>query len=111
MVDQGQQTAIAAGGKLLESAAAAIADISDGATIMVGGFGSVGAPSFLLAALIAGGVRDLTVIANDCLEWTGRPSLDQLVGAGQVRKIIASFPVAGSASRPSHTEARFRAGE
>jgi 3-oxoacid CoA-transferase A subunit len=101
----------AAAGKLAESAAAAVADVHDGATVMVGGFGSVGAPSFLIAALLAKGVRDLTVIANDCLEWTGRPSLDQLVGAGQVRKIIASFPVAGSAARRNRTEERFLAGD
>jgi 3-oxoadipate CoA-transferase alpha subunit len=105
-----ERTGAAPAGKLAASAAAAVADIRDGATVMAGGFGSVGAPSLLIAALLASGVRDLTVITNDCLEWTGRASIDQLVGAGQVRRLIASFPVPGSGSRPNRTEAKYVAG-
>ncbi|MCX6024224.1 MAG: CoA transferase subunit A [Chloroflexi bacterium] len=97
--------------KVRGSPAEALAGLADGATVMFGGFGSVGAPSFLIAALLESGVRDLTVIANDCLEWTGRPSVDQLVGAGQVRRVIASFPVGGSPARRNRTEERYVAGE
>ena len=52
--------------KLVDSADAAVADIPDGATIMVGGFGLCGNPENLLAALHRKGVRDLVVISNNC---------------------------------------------
>ena len=51
--------------KRLDSAAAAVADIPDGATIMIGGFGEAGSPIELIHALIDAGPRDLTVVSNN----------------------------------------------
>ena len=52
--------------KLVESADRAVADIQDGATIMVGGFGLSGNPENLIAALHRKGVKDLTIVSNNC---------------------------------------------
>ncbi|MFO0749907.1 MAG: CoA transferase subunit A [Myxococcota bacterium] len=52
--------------KLFASAAAAIADLGPGATIMVGGFGLSGNPEHLIEALAAAGTRELTIISNNC---------------------------------------------
>ena len=90
----------------------AIADIPEGATIMVGGFAGRGIPARLLLALRDRGVRDLTLITNDvCGGWQGRVDASVLVEARLVRKVIASFPVPGSPSRASAFEAQYRAGE
>ena len=66
----------------------------DGMTVMVGGFGMVGSPEKLLAALVAARVSGLTVIANSCgTETTG---VGPLIANGQVKKLIASY-VGGNA--------------
>jgi 3-oxoacid CoA-transferase subunit A len=75
--------------KLVESADAAVADIPDGATIMVGGFGLCGNPENLIAALHRRGVRGLTVISNNC--GTTELGLGVLLRAKQIRKMIASY--------------------
>ena len=76
----------------------AVADIPDGATVMVGGFGRPGVPQCLVKALVRRGARDLTVISNAC---NGRrPDLwdaFKLVEAGLVRRTISSFPTHGAA--------------
>jgi 3-oxoadipate CoA-transferase, alpha subunit len=76
--------------KRWDSAAAAVADISDGATIMIGGFGEAGSPIELIHALIDAGPRNLTVISNNT--GSGRVGLAALIANGQVRKMICSYP-------------------
>jgi 3-oxoacid CoA-transferase subunit A len=75
--------------KLFASAEAAVADITDGATIMVGGFGLCGNPENLLTALNRRGTRDLTIISNNC--GTTDKGLGVLLAAGQVRKMVSSY--------------------
>jgi 3-oxoacid CoA-transferase subunit A len=75
--------------KLVESADAAIADVKDGATLMVGGFGLCGNPENLIRALHRKGVKDLTIISNNC--GTTDLGLGVLLKARQVRKMIASY--------------------
>ncbi len=76
--------------KTWPSVAEAVADIPDGATVMVGGFGASGSPIELLHALIDHGAKDLTVINNNT--GNGEVGLAALIGNGQVRKMICSFP-------------------
>lgn len=76
--------------KHVESADAAVADISDGTTIMVGGFGPAGQPCELLDALIRRHPRDLTLISNNA--GNADFGLAALLKAGCVRKVICSFP-------------------
>lgn len=68
----------------------AVADIPDGATVMVGGFGASGSPIELLHALIDHGAKGLTVINNNC--GNGEVGLAALIGNGQVSKMVCSFP-------------------
>jgi 3-oxoacid CoA-transferase subunit A len=75
--------------KVVASAAAAVADIPDGATIMVGGFGVVGVPEHLLEALRQRGVRHLTVISNNA--GTDHHGIGPLLKARQLRKMIATY--------------------
>ncbi|MDP4083766.1 MAG: CoA transferase subunit A [Bacillota bacterium] len=67
----------------------AIADIQDGATLMVGGFGLCGIPENLILALVEKGVKDLTVISNNCGvdEW----GLGLLLKNKQIKKMIGSY--------------------
>jgi 3-oxoadipate CoA-transferase alpha subunit len=76
--------------KIVASAAAAVADIRDGSTVMIGGFGSAGQPIELIDALLEQGAKDLTVVNNNA--GNGTTGLAALLQAGQVRKIICSFP-------------------
>lgn len=76
--------------KQVSSVASAVADIPDGATVMVGGFGASGSPIELIHALIDHGARDLTVINNNT--GNGEVGLAALIGNRQVRKMICSFP-------------------
>ena len=76
--------------KIVPSTAAAVADIGDGATVMIGGFGTAGMPSELIDALIAQGARDLTIVNNNA--GNGETGLAALLKARRVRKIICSFP-------------------
>jgi 3-oxoadipate CoA-transferase alpha subunit len=76
--------------KILPSAQAALADIPDGATIMIGGFGGAGQPVALIEALIAQGARNLTIINNNA--GNGDSGLAALIKAKKVRKILCSFP-------------------
>jgi 3-oxoacid CoA-transferase subunit A len=75
--------------KLVESADAAIADLADGMTVMVGGFGLCGNPENLIAAVHRKGVKDLTVISNNC--GTTDQGLGILLQARQIRKMVASY--------------------
>jgi len=76
--------------KKYSSVANAVADIPDGATVMIGGFGASGSPVELIHALIDLGANDLTVINNNT--GNGEVGLAALIGNGQVRKMICSFP-------------------
>ncbi len=84
----------------------ALADIPDGATVMIGGFGVAGQPVELIDALIAHGAGDLTVVNNNA--GNGDVGLAELIRLGRVRKIICSFP---RQSDSWHFDAKFRAGE
>jgi len=76
--------------KKYSSLSNAVADIPDGATVMVGGFGAAGSPIELIHALIDQGAKDLTVINNNT--GNGEVGLAALIGNGQVCKMICSFP-------------------
>lgn len=81
--------------KTLANLAAAVAGITDGMTVMIGGFGGSGAPIELIHALIdrfcaTGHPRDLTVINNNA--GNGHVGLAALIEQGMVRKLICSFP-------------------
>lgn len=76
--------------KTFGSAALAVADIFDGATIMVGGFGAAGSPIELIHALIDKGAKNLTVINNNT--GSGHVGLAALIENKQVSKMICSFP-------------------
>jgi 3-oxoadipate CoA-transferase alpha subunit len=76
--------------KVVESAAAAVAGIEDGATIMIGGFGLAGLPAALVDAVIDQGARDLTIVSNNA--GTGATGLAALLKTKRVRKIICSYP-------------------
>ena len=92
--------------KIVPTAAAAVADIHDGATVMIGGFGTAGMPSELIDALIDKGARDLTIVTNNA--GNGDIGLAALLKARRVRKIICSFP----RQTDSHVfDALYRAGE
>ncbi|PZU41081.1 MAG: 3-oxoadipate CoA-transferase [Microbacterium sp.] len=69
---------------------AAVRDIPDGATVMIGGFGRAGQPVELIDALIAHGARDLTIVNNNA--GNGDTGLAALLANRQVRKILCSFP-------------------
>src|SRR4029078_8872357 len=92
--------------KIVRTTAAAVADIHDGATVMIGGFGTAGMPSELIDALIDKGARDLTIVNNNA--GNGDIGLAALLKARRVRKIICSFP----RQTDSHVfDALYRAGE
>ena len=76
--------------KIAVSVAEALADTPDGATVLIGGFGTAGIPNELIDGLIAQGARDLTVVNNNA--GNGDTGLAALLQAGRVHKIICSFP-------------------
>lgn len=76
--------------KRAATVADALAGTADGATVMIGGFGTAGIPSELIDGLIEQGARDLTVVNNNA--GNGDTGLAALLKAGRVRKIICSFP-------------------
>jgi len=76
--------------KLVGSAAEAVAEVRDGATILVGGFGTAGMPIVLIDALIAQGAKDLTIVSNNA--GNGDTGLAALLASGRVRKVVCSFP-------------------
>ena len=76
--------------KIARSVADALADTPDGATVLIGGFGTAGIPNELIDGLIEQGARDLTVVNNNA--GNGEAGLAALLKAGRVRKIVCSFP-------------------
>ena len=92
--------------KTIRTAAEAVADIGDGATVMIGGFGGSGAPIELIHALIDKGSKDLTVINNNA--GNGRIGIAAMIDAGMVRKMVCSFP---RSSDPRAFTDKYLAGE
>jgi 3-oxoadipate CoA-transferase alpha subunit len=76
--------------KIVQSMAQAMADVHDGAVVLLGGFGSIGQPNALIDGLIENGAKDLTVVSNNA--GVGRAGLARLLELGRVRKIICSYP-------------------
>lgn len=92
--------------KTVASAAAAVADIGDGATVMIGGFGGSGAPIELIHALIDKGSKNLTVINNNA--GNGHIGIAAMIEHNMVRKMICSFP---RSTDPRAFTDRYLAGE
>jgi 3-oxoadipate CoA-transferase, alpha subunit len=82
--------------KICPSIEAAVADVPDGASIMIGGFGDAGVPFQLIDALLAQGARNLTVISNNA--GTGDVGIAALIKLDRVAKIVCSFPRQANAS-------------
>lgn len=76
--------------KIVGTVEEAVADIFDGATVMISGFGEAGSPIELIHALIDRGARNLTVVSNNT--GSGHVGLAALIANRQVRKMICSFP-------------------
>ena len=76
--------------KIASSVAEALHGLQDGATVLIGGFGTAGIPNELIQGLIEHGARDLTVVNNNA--GNGETGLAALLKTGRVRKIICSFP-------------------
>jgi 3-oxoadipate CoA-transferase alpha subunit len=92
--------------RIMETVEEAVADIPDGAVVMIGGFGTAGQPVELIEALLRQGATNLTVVNNNA--GNGDVGLAALIGAGRVRKIVCSFP----RQSDSHLfDARYTAGE
>ena len=92
--------------KIVADMDAAMAGVTSGSTVLVGGFGSVGQPNALIEALIERDIRDLTVVCNN--SGGGVVGLAHLMECGCVRKLICSFP---RASNSTVFEELYRAGK
>ena len=92
--------------KIVATVGEAVADIRDGATVMIGGFGTAGMPAELIDALIDQGARDLTIVNNNA--GNGDVGLALLLKAKRVSKIICSFP---RQTDSWHFDALYKAGE
>jgi 3-oxoadipate CoA-transferase alpha subunit len=73
-----------------EAPGEAVADVADGSTVLVGGFGPAGMPYELIDALIRQGAKDLTIVNNNA--GNAETGLAELIGKGRVRKVICSYP-------------------
>lgn len=76
--------------KIAGTVAQALVDVQDGATVLIGGFGTAGIPGELIDGLIELGARDLTIVNNNA--GNGDTGLAALLATGRVRRIICSFP-------------------
>ena len=92
--------------KEVASLAQAVADVADGATVMIGGFGTAGLPNELVGALLEQGAKDLTIVNNNA--GNGDTGLAALLAARRVRKVICSFPRQVDSH---HFDALYRAGQ
>ena len=75
---------------LAPDALAALGDVADGSTVMIGGFGPAGQPTELVEALLAQGATGLTVVSNNA--GNGDDPLARLIRDGRVAKMVCSFP-------------------
>ena len=85
--------------KVFSSFDLAVADIPDGSTIMFAGFGGVGAPQNLIAALHRQGAKELTGISNGHGGIDGRVDVGTLIEAGEMRKMVCAFTAPTHPSR------------
>lgn len=92
--------------KTYPTCASAVSDIVDGATVLVGGFGTAGMPDELIDALIEHGARELTIVNNNA--GNGETGLAALIKHKRVRRIVCSFPRQVDSQ---HFDAAYRAGE
>ncbi|NQD42788.1 3-oxoacid CoA-transferase subunit A, partial [Glutamicibacter halophytocola] len=92
--------------RIATSAADAVAEITDGSTVLIGGFGNAGQPMELIDALMDCGAKDLTVVNNNAGQADAGLAL--LIKERRVKKIICSFP---RQSDSWHFDAAYRAGE
>jgi 3-oxoadipate CoA-transferase alpha subunit len=92
--------------KIRHSIDEALADINDGATVMIGGFGLAGQPSELIDGLIHRGAKNLTIVNNNA--GNGDVGLALLIKSGFVKKIICSFPRQVDSH---HFDEKYHAGE
>ena len=92
--------------KIVATPEKAVGDIQDGASIMIGGFGTAGMPDELVAALIAQGASDLTIINNNA--GNGERGVAALLRERRVSKIVCSFPRQADSH---HFDAAYRAGD
>ena len=76
--------------EVYDDPSAAVACVADGDVVLVGGFGTAGQPMELIDALIGHGARELTIVSNNA--GNGDVGLAALLKAGQVAKVICSFP-------------------
>ena len=76
--------------KLCDTALQAVSPIHDGATVLISGFSGAGVPEHLIDALVAHGSRNLTLVHNNA--GNAMTGVAKLLAAGQVAKIICSFP-------------------
>jgi len=76
--------------QFFEDADAAVADVADGSTVLIGGFGMAGMPVQLIDALIRQGAEELTVVSNNA--GNGDTGLAALLAAKRVRRMVCSFP-------------------
>jgi 3-oxoadipate CoA-transferase alpha subunit len=91
--------------KIVASCQAALADVPDGATVMIAGFGTAGLPNELTEALLAQGASDLVIVNNNA--GNGEGGLAALLAARRVRKVICSYPRQADSH---HFDALYRAG-
>ena len=92
--------------KQVASLADAVADVADGATVMIGGFGTAGLPNELVGALLEQGAKNLTIVNNNA--GNGDTGLAALIAARRVKKIVCSFPRQADSH---HFDRLYRAGE
>ena len=92
--------------KIRDSIDEALADINDGATVMIGGFGLAGQPSELIDGLIRREAKNLTIVNNNA--GNGDVGLALLIKSGFVKKIICSFPRQVDSH---HFDEKYHAGE
>ena len=108
--------------KVAKSFSEAVSDIPDGAMLMIDGFaGPGGTPQNLIRALRDHGARDLTIVSNTAglasvigfgtIPGTRPIDIGVLIDNEQVKKVIASYPVSPSPSRPTSFERAYREGK
>lgn len=92
--------------KVVDSMREAVANLHDGAAIMISGFGEAGVPAELIDAVVDQGATDLTIISNNA--GSGETGIAALIREGRVRKVVCSYPKMAASH---HFEARYRSGE
>ena len=89
--------------KIYSSFDEAVSDIPDGSTVMSPGFGQVGVPRNLLAALNRQGAKQLTAVSNNAGTLDEKIDIGTLIEAGQVKKMICAFTAPTHPSQVTHS--------